>query len=115
MQATASKISNYIGQIKDKDDKKATDRTDTYLVSVEKDLTNIWRILHDLMPNIGAATNSLTADAVVNFTYIPVITSAPTGTPTALVGHYATCYCLADHKIYVYEPGSNWKKTSALT
>ena len=115
MKFVSGKISNYIGQIADKDQEKAIKRTDTYLVSVEKDLTNIWQILNSLMPNIGTATNTLTADAVLNFTYLPVVTAAPTGTPTVLAGHYASCYCAADNKIYVYIPTANWKKTSALT
>lgn len=110
MNIASGKISNYIGQIKDK--LNPIDKMDTYLVSVEKDLTNLWLIVTAMAPAVTSATKSLSAIATTNYTYIPLVTSSPSGVPTVYVGKVPICYSSSDNKIYVYY--SAWKSTTAL-
>ena len=70
MKLTTGKLSNYIGQATEKDENK---KLDIYLVSVEKDLQNLWTILNSLVPFIGTNSSNLTTNTDSGFNYMPVL------------------------------------------
>lgn len=103
------KLSNYIGQAK-KDEK-----LDGYLVSVDRDLQNLWRIVNSISPLIGSARSVLETNSTIGFTYIPLVGTNPLTTPTNYTGHTALVFCNSNSNLYIYNSSDNNWKVEALT
>lgn len=96
-----SKTSNYVGQA------KGEEKVNQYLLSVDKDLQNLWRVVNTLTRMVGTENASLTSDSNLGYSYIPTVTTAPVGTPTAYTGHNAIAFCNSNSTLYVYNTSSS--------
>lgn len=71
-------------------------------------------VVVDEAGNVQLGPGGLVQASTDGFPYIPTVSAAPSGTPTAKSGFYPMVFCTADSKIYVYN-GSAWIKTAALS
>jgi hypothetical protein len=113
MELVQGKISNYTGQAKV--DAKDKDKLNDYLVSVDRDLTNLWRIMNYISPLIGSSKSVLTTDSSIGFSYIPTMLNPPLGTPTNYAGKVAMVFCTSNSSLYMYNSSNNNWKVVILT
>ena len=101
MKVTSGKISNYTGQGK-KDEKM-----NQHLLSIDRDLKNLWMIVNYLSPLTGTERSSLNSLSNIGYSYIPLVDNAPVGTPTNYAGHCAVAYCNSNSTFYVYNTSAS--------
>ena len=111
MELSVGKISRYVGQVK-KEDKEAID---DHLVNVDRDLQNLWRVINASLKLVGSQVTSLTSDADLGFSYIPLINPNPFETPTNYAGHTALAFCNSNSSLYIYNTSDNAWKVELLT
>lgn len=113
MELTHGKISNYTGQAKEKENKD--EKLNFYLISVDKDLQDIWRAVNYISPMVGSSKAVLETNADIGFSYIPTMTNPPTTSPTAYTGKAAMAFVTSNSSFYIYNTSNTTWKVVVLT
>ena len=104
MSTSSGKVSNYIGQAKD------NKKMDNHFVTIDRDLQNLWRLVNDLTQYIALNTTSLTTNATLGFTYVPIMYNPPQATPTNYAGYAAFVFATSNSSLYIYNSSdTSWK------
>ena len=116
MKLSVGKVSNYTGILMNEESpEKLKEKMDDHLVNVDRDLQNLWRVVNANLKLIGSQGAVLASNAELGFTYIPLISPNPFGTPTNYVAHAAVAFCNSNSSLYVYNTSDNAWKVEQLT
>jgi len=111
MSIKSGKISNYVGQAKEKN----IDKLDAYLASIDRELQNLWWALNSIMKLKGIDSAQLATNASLSFNYMPSMIDDPQATPTNYTGQAAYAFCTSDSSLAIYNTRDTSWKTVALS